>query len=307
MAGHKPDNVLIQNFAAYLKYEKRYSAHTVRSYTDDLLQFFNFLQAQYDLTGPDLDRISAVYIRSWLAGLKENKATAKTINRKISTLKSFFKYHMRTGALQQTPMSTISAPKIPKRLPNYVEQKDTSTLFDYVEFPGNWDGKTDRLLLEIFYNTGMRLAELVNLKESQVNLQQNDTKNTLKILGKGNKERVIPIGKKLADAIREYMEQKKTLPNCDTTFLLVNNNGKQLYNKYVYRAVKKYLGYVTTIEKKSPHVLRHTFATHLTNNGADLNAIKELLGHSSLASTQVYTHTTIEKLKDIYQKAHPKA
>lgn len=296
----------IEQFVQYLKFEKRYSVHTIRSYHDDLVQFFDFLQAQFELSAPALDKIPATYIRSWLADLKEHKATAKTINRKISSLKSFFKYYMRIDKLEQTPMTDITAPKISKRLPNYVEQKDTSTLFDYVEFPDNWTGKTDRLILEILYNTGMRLSELVNLKESQVGLAGGD-KSTLKILGKGNKERLLPVGKKLADAIRDYMTAKKALPGYDKTFLLVNEKGKHLYEKYVYRVVKKYLSHVTTIEKKSPHVLRHTFATHLTNNGADLNAIKELLGHSSLAATQVYTHNTIGKLKDIYQKAHPKA
>jgi integrase/recombinase XerC len=211
---------------------------------------------------------------------------------------------MRTGKLEQSPMTTIIAPKIPKRLPVYVEQKDTGTLLEHVEFPDDWKGKTDRLLLAIFYNTGMRLSELVNLKESQVNFAA----NSIKVLGKGNKERVIPVSSELIKSIREYVDLKRSmLEAADDTYLLVNDKGRRLYDKYVYFAVKKYLSMVTTIDKKSPHVLRHTFATHLTNNGADLNAVKELLGHSSLAATQVYTHNTIEKLKDIYKKAHPKA
>jgi integrase/recombinase XerC len=183
-----------------------------------------------------------------------------------------------------------------------------STLFNHVVFPDNWKGRTVRLLLAIFYNTGMRLAELVSLRENQVSLSQKETKNSIKVLGKGNKERVIPVGPELAALIKEYVNGKrKLLENADANFLLVNEKGKKLYMKYVYRVVKQYLGDVTTIGKKSPHVLRHTFATHLTNNGADLNAVKELLGHSSLAATQVYTHNTIEKLKDIHKKAHPKA
>jgi integrase/recombinase XerC len=200
-------------------------------------------------------------------------------------------------------MTTIASPKIPKRLPVYVEQKDTNTLFQHVEFPDDWSGRTDRLILLVFYNTGMRLSELVNLKESQVNAAA----NTIKVLGKGNKERVIPVSPALIKEISEYMTLKNTLASPDRVYLLVNEKGRRLYAKYLYHAVKKYLSLVTTIDKKSPHVLRHTFATHLTNNGADLNAVKELLGHSSLAATQIYTHNTIEKLKDIYKKAHPKA
>jgi len=294
----------IQPFLDYLKFEKRYSPHTITSYEDDLQQFFSYLNEQFDMQEPALAEISTSFIRSWLASLKENKNSSKTINRKISSLKSFFKYYLRLGKLEQSPMTTIIAPKISKRLPVYVEQKDTGTLFQHVEFPDDWKGKTDRLLLAVFYNTGMRLSELVNLKESQVNFAA----GSIKVLGKGNKERVIPVSGELIKAIREYIDLKRSvLESADVTYLLVNDKGRRLYDKYVYFAVKKYLAMVTTIDKKSPHVLRHTFATHLTNNGADLNAVKELLGHSSLAATQVYTHNTIEKLKDIYKKAHPKA
>lgn len=295
----------IQPFLDYLKFEKRYPENTIQAYRIDLVQLYEYLGDEKKGMGMGdvaLADISAAFIRSWLASLKENKNTAKTINRKISSLKSYFKYQLREEKLEKTPMTGIVSPKIPRRLPNYVEQKDISTLFNHVEFPDDWKGRTDRLLLSIFYNTGMRLSELVNLRETQV------SKNSLKVLGKGNKERVIPVGTELAALIAAYSQLKKTtLEKPDTNFLLVNEKGKKLYMKYVYRVVKQYLGDVTTIEKKSPHVLRHTFATHLTNNGADLNAVKELLGHSSLAATQVYTHNTIEKLKDIHKKAHPKA
>lgn len=300
----------IQPFLDYLKFEKRYPANTILAYHTDLEQFYTYLQDEKEGMGWkdfQLTEISSSIIRSWLALLKENKATAKTINRKISTLRSFFKYQLREEALEKTPMTNIVAPKIPKRLPNYVEQESISTLFNHVEFPGTWNGKTDRLLLAIFYNTGMRLSELVNLRENQVSFSQS-ARNTIKVLGKGNKERVIPVSPELASMIREYEEEKrKELEIPDTSFLLVNDKGKKLYTKYVYRVVKQYLADVTTIDKKSPHVLRHTFATHLTNNGADLNAVKELLGHSSLAATQIYTHNSIEKLKDIHKKAHPKS
>jgi integrase/recombinase XerC len=201
-------------------------------------------------------------------------------------------------------MATIVSLKVNKRLPSFIEQKDMDTLFRHVEFPDTWDGKTDRLLLEIFYQTGIRLSELINLKTSHI-----DTSNsTIKVLGKGNKERVIPVSRDLLNEIANYIRVKNsTIEHPDATYILVNGKGKKLYPKYVYSVVHKYLGTVTTNERKSPHILRHSFATHLTNNGADINAVKELLGHSSLAATQIYTHNTIEKLKEIHKKAHPRS
>jgi integrase/recombinase XerC len=295
-------DVTIQHFIDYLKFEKRYSAHTVRSYHDDLLQFHQFLLLQFG--GVSLNEISSPFIRSWLASLKDKDITSKSINRKISSLKSFFKYLLRTGILVQTPMTNIISPKIGKRLPAFVDQKDIKTLLSAVEFPDDWQGGTDKLLLAVFYNTGMRLSELINLRENQIDFGN----CSIKVIGKGNKERIIPISPRLSKQIKEYINDKrKELEQFNKLYLLVNGKGKKLYPKYAYLAVKKYLSEITTIEKKSPHVLRHSFATHLANNGADLNSVKELLGHSSLAATQIYTHNTIEKLKDIYKKAHPKA
>ena len=292
----------IQSFIDYLKFEKRYSEHTIRSYNDDLIQFFEFLQNQFG--NISLTEISSSFARSWFAHLKEQKLTAKSINRKISSLKSFFKYQMRVGEIEQTPMSNIISPKVSKRLPVYVEQNDINTLFSYIEFPEDWKGQTDKLLLSIFYNTGMRLSELVNIRENQIDYGN----KSIKILGKGNKERIIPLSPELINELKTYcINKRKQFKKFDEVFLLINEKGKKLYSKYVYLAVKKYLSAITTIDRKSPHVLRHTFATHLTNSGADLNSVKELLGHSSLAATQIYTHNTIEKLKDIYKKAHPKA
>jgi integrase/recombinase XerC len=293
---------IIQSFIDYLKFEKRYSAHTIRAYQDDLAGFFQFLRRQFGEM--PLPEISASFVRSWLASLKEGNMTSKSINRKISSLKSFFKYQLRTGALKQTPMTHVISPKTGKRLPVFVEQKDMHTLFSRVEFPDDWQGQTDKLLLSVFYNTGIRLSELINLQENQVNFGN----RTIKVLGKGNKERIIPISESLAALIKAYSLQKQSGEGqYDNKYLLVNKKGKKLYPKYAYLAVKKYLGEITTIDKKSPHILRHTFATHLTNSGADLNSVKELLGHSSLASTQIYTHNSIEKLKDVYKKSHPKA
>ena len=211
---------------------------------------------------------------------------------------------MRTGALEIMPVSNIVLPKNKKRLPVFVEQKDISNLFSQIEFPNDWKGQTDKLVMGVFYNTGMRLSELVNLRAANIDYKS----KMIKVLGKGNKERIIPISPILSNEIKEYEQNKKiNFENCDNTYLFVDKSGKKLYAKYVYLSVKNYLGKITTTDKKSPHVLRHTFATHLTNNGADLNSVKELLGHSSLAATQIYTHNTIEKLKDVYKKAHPKA
>jgi integrase/recombinase XerC len=287
-------------FLDYLKFEKRYSQHTLISYQNDLEQFFAYLTSQFD--APPVDKITAMYIRSWLAELKEDKISSKTINRKISSLRSFFKYQMKTGGLKQTPMTTVTAPRVSKRLPVFVEQKDMATLFNHVEFTDDWKGRTERLALQLFYNTGMRLSELINLKESQLD----PSHSQVKVLGKGNKERIIPISKELVKELQEYIKDK---PICEpgTVNIFITEKGKPLQPRAVYSFVKKQLGAVTTVEKKSPHILRHSFATHLMNNGADLNAVKELLGHSSLAATQIYTHNTIEKLKEVFKKAHPKA
>ena len=292
----------ISSFLDHLKYQKRYSQHTIISYETDLVSFFDYLHLQYQEYLPE--QVRPAFVRSWLAEIKSKGISSKTINRKISSLKSFFKYQLKQGVITASPMATIISPKISKRLPRFVAEKDIDTLFEHVEFPDDWTGKTERLLLQLLYNTGMRQAELINLKETQVD----ERNGALKVLGKGSKERIIPVSKSLMSALRDYVLQKpQSIAAADRLHLLVRNNGKKLYPRYVYNVVKKYLAYVTTIDKKSPHILRHSFATHLMNNGADMNAVKELLGHSSLAATQVYTHNTIDKLKDVYKKAHPKA
>jgi integrase/recombinase XerC len=239
-----------------------------------------------------------------MASLKDGGLSARSINRKLSSLKSFFKYRMKTGFIASTPIHTITAPKIGRKLPVYVEKADIATLLRHVEFPDTQKGRTDRLIIEILYNTGMRVSELVNLRESYVDAAN----RTLKVLGKGNKERILPLSGYLLATITAYMaDKRRCLEKFDAVHLLVNTRGAQINRSYAAVVVKFYLSMVTTIEKKSPHVLRHSFATHLTNNGADLNSVKELLGHASLAATQIYTHNTIEKLKDIHKKAHPKA
>ncbi|MEP6584762.1 MAG: tyrosine-type recombinase/integrase [Ginsengibacter sp.] len=292
----------IEEFLNYITFQKRYSRNTIISYRNDLSAFFGFLTLEY--TGIGLREISPAIVRSWLADLKENKASSKTVNRKISALKSFFKYQLKLENITVSPMPSINSVKINKRLPSFIDQGDIDKLFKYVEFADTWEGKTDLLLLKIFYNTGIRLSELINLKESQVD----KSNSVIKVVGKGNKERIVPVNNQILTEIDAYLSAKKALldkPSSD--FVLVSKKGKKLYAKYVYRAVHKYIGIVSTNERKSPHVLRHSFATHLTNNGANINAVKELLGHSSLASTQIYTHNSIEKLKDIHKLSHPKS
>lgn len=297
---HQP---YLSEFLAYLKFQKRYSRHTLVAYENDLTGFFNFLELQY--AGIELPEIKAIFIRSWLAAMKEkNEAGAKTLNRKISSLKSFFKFLMKKGVIAITPMDAVATPKLPKRVPHFVDEKDMSRLFDPIRFANDWMGKTEKLILEILYQTGIRKSELINLQEGHIDWGN----HTIKVLGKGNKERIIPVSAGLMESMKNYSKEKKeifeSLPHPN---LLVGKKGLPLDPKQVYIIVRKYLTQITTIEKKSPHILRHSFATHIANNGAPLQAVKELLGHSSLAATQVYTHTSIEKLKDVHKNAHPKA
>lgn len=303
---------VVDRFLAYIQLEKRYSAHTVAAYQQDLIQFFTFLRSQYG--DVSLSGISHSHVRTWLAGLMEEGMIAKTVNRKVSTLKSFFKYALRQGDLTQTPMTKVTAPKIGSRLPGFIDEKGMQAVEDNRSlrssgvpiFSDDLKGRTHRMIFELLYNTGIRLSELIELKENNIDLGR----LSLKVLGKGNKERVIPISPLFAAQIKEYREDKRReLAEFDMEVLLVNpESGRKLYPKYVYNVVRHYLSahQLTTISQKSPHTLRHTFATHLMNNGADLNAVKELLGHATLASTQVYTHNTIDKLKEAYKKAHPK-
>jgi integrase/recombinase XerC len=293
----------VQPFLDYLKYEKRYSVHTITSYQNDLTAFIDFLEKSFNIVS--LAEVNHSFVRSWLASLKEKNITAKTINRKISTLKSFFKFQLKTGAIAVSPMAKVISPKVGKRLPVFVKEEDAATLLQTLKTSSeDWTSLNTKMLVTIFYATGMRLSELINLKERQIDF----IRNQIKVLGKGNKERVIPVSDEVLNMIRDYQQQKKRdFEKTDEEVLLVTEKGKKMYPRYAWSLVNKVLGEASTLDKKSPHVLRHTFATHLMNSGADLNAVKELLGHSSLAATQVYTHNTIEKLKNIHKKAHPKA
>lgn len=300
MHAHEP--YPLQEFLDYLSFQKRYSPHTLLSYENDLNNFFDFLRIEFETT--EIKDISSVMVRSWLADLKEKKFTSRTINRKISTLKSFFKFHLRLKTISTSPVATSSSLKISRKLPAYVEQEDMKKIFSEGDFTSSWEGIVALVIITIFYQTGIRLSELIHLKESDID----KSSSIIKVLGKGNKERIIPVNNQLIAEIDHYLSEKRKLfPQITGDFLLVNNKGKCLYPKYVYNIVKKNISKVSTIERKSPHILRHSFATHLTNNGAPINAIKELLGHSSLAATQMYTHNSIEKLKEVYKQTHPKA
>jgi integrase/recombinase XerC len=291
-------NSYIHTFFSYLQFEKRYSQHTIISYQNDIEQFVAFCKNEYETD--DLQIITSVIIRSWLVYLKENNIAAKSINRKISTLKSFYKYLLKQNIVASSPLTTIISPKTPKRLPNFIEEKDLQTLFNHIEFANTFEDKTKRTVLLLLYNCGVRLSELINLQINQLDFSYKQ----IKVLGKGNKERIIPINNDLITDLQELIALR---PKTDVQNVFINDKGKALNPRYVYGFVKQYLSLITTVKKKSPHVLRHSFATHLMNNGAELNAVKELLGHSSLAATQIYTHNTIDKLKEVFAKAHPKA
>jgi integrase/recombinase XerC len=289
-----------ERFLAYIKFEKRYSQHTVVAYQTDLGQFYEYLSRNYQID--DIRDVNHVIIRSWLVSLVENSIVTRSINRKLTVLKSYYRFLLREGIVEGNPMRKLNPPKTSKPLPVFVEKESIARLFDEVDFEKGFPGLRNRLILEMFYSTGVRLSELVNLKISDIDFYY----HTIKVLGKRNKERLIPFSNRFESVIKNYIEEKHhCFGNNDALFL--TDKGKPVYPKLIYLIVNRYLQYVTTIEKKSPHVLRHTFATHLLNNGAELNAVKELLGHASLAATQVYTHNTIEKLKQVYNQAHPKA
>jgi integrase/recombinase XerC len=294
---------LINTFLSYLQFEKRSSEHTVTSYRNDLERFWNYLQQAFP--NSDWKDVDATMIRTWIVTLMEEKLTPRSINRKISTLKSFYKYHIKMGFFETNIMLQVHTPKMRQRLPRFIEEKDMEKLFEAELFADNFEGWRDRTVMEFFYATGMRLSELRMLTFSDVDLYNNQ----VKVLGKRNKERIIPFGYSFQNIFNKYVAfyTEFFATPAQNNFVFVNVKGKQLAPKNIYTIVRKYLDMITTIEKRSPHVLRHTFATHLLNRGADLNTIKELLGHSSLAATQVYTHNSIEKLKSIYQQAHPRA
>lgn len=293
----------IKGFFDYLAYEKRVSPDTIKAYRKDLAQFCAYLDTTYDMQ-EDLSLVKAQQIRSWVVDMVSAGLAMSTVKRKLSTLKSYYNYLQRYHALAQNPMVKIPIPKTGKKLPAYLKESTIDQLFDRLSWPADFPGQRDRLILELLYNTGLRRAELIDLKLASINWST----NYLKVLGKGAKERLIPFGKKLEERLHGYLDYRRAaFPELSLDHLLLTDQGKVMYPKFVYNKVKKYLSMVSSAEQLGPHVLRHTFATHLANRGADLNAIKELLGHSSLAATQIYTHNTIDQLKAIYEQAHPKA
>jgi len=288
-------------FLSYLKNEKRYSPHTITAYENDLDQFISFGK---ELIGDFcVETVDYHLIRQWIVSLMDNGISAKSINRKISTLKTFFKFLMREGVIEKNPTDKVVVPKMGKKLPVFVQEKEMNTLLDGRFFTEDFEGRRDKAVVSLFYGTGMRLSELVGIRFSDLNLHE----RMVKVIGKGSKERLVPFPLEVSGVLNEYIQLRNELFPDSGNFLFLTENGEPAYNKLIYRIVKKELSLVTTIEKKSPHILRHSYATHLLNNGADLNAIKELLGHANLAATQIYTHTTFEQLKKVYKQAHPRA
>ena len=291
---------LTQNYLDYLLLVKRYSSHTVKAYRTDLKLFESYLKDIYSIS---IAKANHAMIRSWLVKELNKGNSARTVNRKITTLKSFYKYLFKEQKIKQNPTSRISYSKTSKKLPQFVGLSDMNELLDKLKFEENFSGFRDKLIIEVFYSTGIRLSELINIKSKDVDC----LKSQIKVLGKRNKERLIPLTKELQKSIEGYMILRNKQKVIDRSYLFLTDSGKKLNPSMVYRKVNKILNNVTTLEKKSPHVLRHTFATHMLNNGADLNVIKELLGHTSLSATEVYTHNSIDQLKEIFKNTHPRA
>lgn len=291
------------DFIHYLRFEKRYSPQTITAYETDLKQFFAFFVEIYGPLPEKASGIDTYHIRTWLANLKEtHQQSSRSINRKISTLQSFFNYLKKMQLVDKNPVKRLHTLKTPERLPAFVKEQEADFLLEGVDFGNDFKGKTDRLICEILYTTGMRRSELMQLKEKDIEWSL----KLIRILGKGNKERLVPINTPLLDLIKYYIAEKKQASHNDE-FLLILESGEPLYAGYIYRTVKKYLTETgTTLPRKSPHVLRHSFATHLLENGANIQAIKDLLGHSSLAATQIYTQNSIARLKEIHEKNHPR-
>jgi integrase/recombinase XerC len=295
-------NMLKARFIQYISEQKKYSAHTQTAYAQDLLQFEDFIASKYELS---FEAVQHVHAREYIVYLMEEGIGASSIGRKLSTLRSFYKYLQRQGIVTKNPMLLVKAPKVAKKLPVFVDEQKMDELLDSeVVFDDSFPSVRDKMMMELFFGTGIRLSELIGLKESDLSLYD----HTLRVLGKGNKERIVPVTPQLSAQLEAYLDLKQLQGfNTATASLFVTDKGEPLYAKYVYNKVKHYLALVSTQGKRSPHVLRHSYATSLLNRGADLNAIKELLGHASLAATQVYTHNSIERLKSIYKQAHPKA
>lgn len=296
--------MFLDRFIQYIKFEKRYSPHTVSAYRSDLDQFMSFVNGpDQSITHPE--EITHHQLRNWIVELMNQGLTAASINRKVATLRKYFKFLVQEGVITVNPTSKIVTPKIPKHLPVVVEDARLTQMLDNGEvFTDDFKGTRDKMIIEMLFGTGMRLSELLGVKDTDINIYE----GTVKVLGKRNKERIIPMNQELRHLLLKYNELKKSESfGNNSLMLIVTDKGANAYPKLIYLTVHKYLSYISTQNKKSPHVLRHTFATSLLNAGADLNAIKELLGHANLSATQIYTHNSVERLKSIYKLAHPKA
>ena len=294
--GHK------ESFLEYLRIEKRYSLHTVRSYQNDLNQFYTWLDDNDMSAEPG--EITSHQVRAWMVNLIDNGISPVSVHRKISCLRVFFRYLRKEGKVNHDPMDKVVLPKKKKNLPQFVGEEALDRLLDEYNFGNDFNGIRNRTVIEMLYMTGMRRSELIGLKENDVDIQE----ALVKVTGKRNKQRIIPLTLSFTGRLEEYLKAKSEYSGTlDNDWFFITNKGNKLYDKYVYNLVKGYLAMVTTIEKKSPHILRHTFATHMLNRGAGLNAIKEFLGHANLSATQIYTHNTFEKLRKIYKQAHPRA
>jgi len=293
---------MVEQFLRYLEFEKRYSTHTIKAYENDLKVFLEFITKQFHVS--NINNADYKMIRSWITKMMNDNISARSIHRKISTLKAFYRYQQREGNIESNPTMKVILPRMSKRLTPFIPKSYADELFENHGFPDTFSGFRDKMIIEMLYATGMRRMELIRLKESDVDLSN----QTVKVIGKGNKMRLIPIPSGLKSLINEYryMKNKEFELNSSDSFI-VTDKGEAVYEKFVYRKVHHYLSLLNKLEKCSPHVLRHTFATHLLDEGADINAVKELLGHSGLAATQIYTHNTIENLKTIYKQAHPRA
>lgn len=289
---------MVDSFLKYIAYEKRYSNHTVNSYHKDLEQFQNYISANFNID--QLLETTQLMVRSWVLSLMDSGMNPRSVNRKIASLRAYFKFALKRDLIKRNPLEKIKLLKVQKELPSFADEKQFSDVLDTTHF----EEAQDQIIIELLYGTGIRLSELLQLRHSD--FKKNE--GVIKVLGKRNKERVIPIARPLQEQIKKYIADKNQQKDLDLDpYLIVNKSGGQAYPMLVYRVVKNFLNAVQSTDKKSPHALRHSFATHLLNKGADLNAVKDLLGHSSLAATQVYTHNSMERLKSTFDQAHPKA
>ncbi|OUW37918.1 MAG: integrase [Flavobacteriaceae bacterium TMED184] len=291
---------MVDKFLKFLVYEKRFSLNTSQAYEKDLDQFFSFIQVQFQIESEQA--VAHIHLRAWVVSLIEAQLNPISVNRKIACIKSYFKFLSARGLIVKNPVSRIRPLKTEKKLPFFLRQSETIHLLDHIEYENSFSGRRDQLVIELLYASGIRLSELINLKQGDINAYD----GTLKVLGKRNKERLVPINEFLIKMIQSYLKEYRS-EGKSKAYLLLTDKREQMYPMFVYRLVQKYLSQITTLKKRSPHVLRHTFATHMLDKGAELNAVKEILGHTSLAATQVYIHNSMEKLKKTFDQAHPKA